>query len=131
MCPGGARTLVHLTDVGLVASAAARACEIDCGARLVNVADARPLELRVLAAGLARANAWTERPLFTGVPAAWTAALAAEGAARLVRARTPPLLTAYAVSHLAVSRAFATDVLRERLGLEPLPTDLTRWTAGT
>ena len=128
VCPGGPRTRVHLTDVRLVAAAAIRACEIDCGSSVFNVADERPLHLRDVAAGLVAANGWHERPLFTGAPAAWAAALALEGTARLLRSRTGPLLTAYGVSHLAVSRAFSTDLLRERLGLTPPPTDLTRWT---
>ena len=130
VCPGGGRTRVHLTDVRLVASAAARACESDCGATVLNVADERPLELRDIVIGVAAANGWHERPLFTGAPAAWAAALASEGTARLLRSRTALLLTAYGVSHLAVSRAFATTALREHLGLTPAPTDLTRWTAG-
>ncbi|TQN47235.1 nucleoside-diphosphate-sugar epimerase [Humibacillus xanthopallidus] len=130
VCPGGGRTLVHLTDVRLVASAAARACESDCGATVLNVADERPLELRDIVAGVAAANGWHERPLFTGAPAAWAAALVSEGTARLLRSRTAPLLTAYGVSHLAVSRAFATSRLREHLGITPAATDLTRWTGG-
>ena len=130
VCPGGRRTRIHLTDVRLVAAAVVRACEIDCGTSILNVADERPLELREIVAGLAAANGWRERPLFTGAPAAWAAALALEGAARLVRSRTRPLVTAYAASHLAVSRAFATTLLRQRLGLSPPPTDLSRWTAG-
>ena len=129
VCPGGPRTRVHLTDVRLLAAAAVTACEIDCGTSIVNVADESPLHLRDVAAGLVAANGWEERPLFTGAPAAWSAALALEGTARLLRSRTPPLLTAYGVSHLAVSRAFSTTRLRERLGLTPPPTDLTRWTA--
>jgi hypothetical protein len=54
-----------------------------------------------------------------------------EGTARLLRSRTAPLLTAYGVSHLAVSRAFATTRLREHLGLTPPPSDLTLWTGGS
>lgn len=131
VCPGGARTRVHLTDVRLVASAAVRACESDGGVAVLNVADERPLELRAVAAGVAAANGWTEHPVFTGAPAAWAAALALEGTARLLRSRTAPVLTAYGASHLAVSRAFSTTRLRERLGLTPAPSDLTLWTMGS
>lgn len=127
VCPGGPDTLVHLTDVRLVAEAVAAACEIPCGTSIVNVADAQPLRLAAVAEGVAHANGWPERPVFTRSPAAWAAALALEGTARLARASTPPLLTAYAVSHLAVSRVFDTTRLRERLGVEPGPTDLSRW----
>lgn len=127
VCPGGPDTLVHLTDVRLVAQAVAAACEIPCGTAVLNVADAVPLRLATVAAGVGAANRWPERPLFTGSLAAWTAALALEGPARLLRVSTPPLLTAYAVSHLAVSRVFDTTLLRERLGVEPGPTDLSRW----
>lgn len=127
MCPGGPDTLVHLTDVRLVAEAVAAACEIPCRTKVLNVADAQPLRLAAVAEGVADANGWSERPLFTGSAAAWAAALALEGAARLSRASTPPLLTAYAVSHLAVSRAFDTTLLRERLGVVPGATDLSRW----
>lgn len=127
VCPGDPDALVHLTDVRLVAEAAVAACEIPCDARILNVADAEPLSLATVAAGVAAANGWTERPLFTGAPTAWAAALALEGAARLLRASTPPLLTAYAVSHLAVSRVFGTDLLRQQLGVEPRATDLSRW----
>jgi nucleoside-diphosphate-sugar epimerase len=119
---------VHLTDVRLVASAAVRACDRDCGVAVLNVADERPLELRDIAAGVVHANGWTERPVFTGAPVAWAAALALEGTARLLRSRTAPLLTAYGASHLAVSRAFSTTRLRDRLGITPAPSDLTLWT---
>jgi nucleoside-diphosphate-sugar epimerase len=131
VCPGGARTRVHLTDVHLIAQAAVRSCDIDCGTTVFNVADERPLQLREIAAALVAANGWTERPVFTGAPIAWGAALAVEGTARLLGSRTAPLLTAYGVSHLAVSRAFATTRLREHLGLTPPPSDLTLWTGGS
>lgn len=127
VCPGSSDTLVHLTDVRLVAEAATAACESVCGTEVLNVADARALPLIEVAAGVAAANGWTERPLLTGPAVAWTAALALEATARLTRASTPPLLTAYAVSHLAVSRVFDTARLRQRLGVEPGPTDLSRW----
>lgn len=127
VCPGGPDTLVHLTDVRLVAEAAVTACEIPCGTTIFNVADAEPLPLASVATGVAHANGWDVRPLFTGSLAAWGAALVLEGSARLVRASTPPLLTAYAVSHLALSREFDTTLLRQRLGVEPGPTDLSRW----
>jgi len=127
VCPGGPDTLVHLTDVRLVAEAAVAACEIPCGTKILNVADARPLRLAAVATGVVDANGWDVTPLFTGSLAAWAAALALEGPARLARASTPPPLTAYAVSHLAVSRVFDTTLLRQRLGVEPDPTDLSRW----
>ena len=127
VCPGGADTLVHLTDVRLVAKAAVAACEIPCGTKILNVADAQPLRLAAVATGVVDANGWDVTPLFTGSLAAWAAALALEGPARLARASTPPPLTAYAVSHLAVSRVFDTTLLRQRLGVEPEPTDLSRW----
>ena len=127
VCPGAPDTLVHLTDVRLVAEAVVAACEIRCDATILNVADAAPVRLAAVASGGAAANGWPDRPLFTGAPAAWVAALALEGSARLARAATPPLLTAYAVSHLAVSRVFDTTLLRAQLGVEPGPTDLSRW----
>ncbi|GAA2746017.1 NAD(P)-dependent oxidoreductase [Terrabacter aerolatus] len=127
VCPGGADTLVHLTDVRLLAEAVAAACENPRSPKVVNVADAQPLRLAAVAEGVAGANCWSERPLFTGPPTAWAAALALEGAARLSRASAPPVLTAYAVSHLAVSRVFDTTLLRERLGVVPRATDLSRW----
>jgi nucleoside-diphosphate-sugar epimerase len=130
LCPGSPRTRVHLTDVRLVAAAAVRACELPCGSGVLNVADERPLELRDIALGVAAANGWNERPVFTGSALAWAAAVGSEGTARLVRSRAAPRLTAYGVSHLAVSRAFATTRLQERLGLTPEPSDLTLWTAG-
>jgi nucleoside-diphosphate-sugar epimerase len=127
LCPGGKDTLVHLTDVRLVAEAAVVASESVCGATVLNVADDRALPLSSIAAGVGAANDWPDRPLFTGSGLAWTAALALEAAARQTRASTPPLLTAYAVSHLAVSRVFDTTRLRQQLGIEPGPTDLSRW----
>ncbi|WP_020142693.1 NAD(P)-dependent oxidoreductase [Terracoccus sp. 273MFTsu3.1] len=127
LCPGGADTLVHLTDVRLVAEAAVASSEFECDTTVLNIADAHALPLSVVAAGVAAANGWPERPLFTGAGIAWAAALALEATARLTRASTPPLLTAYAVSHLAVSRVFDTTRLRQRLGVEPGPTDLSRW----
>ncbi|MCU1537643.1 MAG: hypothetical protein JWP82_1994, partial [Humibacillus sp.] len=133
LCPGGAQTLVHLTDVGLLAAAVVAACEVTeprpttPAPLCLNVADAEPLTLREVATGVAAANGWPERPLFTGSPAAWATALACEGAAHLVHARSAPLLTAYAVSHLAVSRTFATARMTAELGVVPRPTDLSRW----
>lgn len=127
LCPGSADTLVHLTDVRLLAEAAVAASESVCGTTVLNVADARALPLSEVAAGVAAANCWPERPLLIGAGLAWTTALALEATARLTRASTPPLLTAYAVSHLAVTRVFDTTRLRQRLGVEPGLTDLSRW----
>ncbi|KRC89551.1 hypothetical protein ASE25_08150 [Terrabacter sp. Root85] len=127
LCPGSADTLVHLTDVRLVADAAVAASESACGTAVLNVADDHALPLAVVAAGVAKANGWPERPLLTGAGVAWAAALALEATARLTRASTPPLLTAYAVSHLAVTRVFDTTRLREQLGVLPAATDLSRW----
>ena len=129
LCPGSPSTLVHLTDVSLVADAAVAACEAGSCTGVLNVADAAPVRLGEVVAGVADANGWTERPVFTGAPAAWAAALLLEGAARAARSTIPPLLTAYAVSHLAVTREFDTTRLRTRLGVEPRPTDLSRWRA--
>ncbi|MHA3836426.1 NAD-dependent epimerase/dehydratase family protein [Terrabacter sp. AAH1] len=130
LCPGSHSTRLHLTDVSLVAEAAAAACESGSCTGVLNVADAAPLRLAEVVAGVAAANAWTERPVFTGTPAAWVAALLLEGAARAAGSTTAPLLTAYAVSHLAVSREFDTTRLRTQLGVEPRPTDLSRWHPG-
>lgn len=127
LCPGSPSTRLHLTDVSLVAEAAAAACEAGSCTGVLNVADAAPLRLEDVVAGVAAANGWSERVVFTGAPVAWAAALLLEGAARVARSSTPPLLTAYAVSHLAVSREFDTTRLRTQLGVEPKPTDLSRW----
>jgi hypothetical protein len=110
-----------------VADAAVAASESVRGTAVLNVADDHALPLAVVAAGVAKANGWPERPLLTGAGVAWAAALALEATARLTRASTPPLLTAYVVSHLAVTRVFDTTRLREQLGVLPAATDLSRW----
>jgi nucleoside-diphosphate-sugar epimerase len=126
-CPGSPRTLVHLTDVRLRAAAAVTAATGPDVRGTLNVSDAEPLRLADLARDLADANGWPERPAFLPSTLAWAAALALESAARARRSTRPPLLTAYGVSHLAVSRTFPHDRLVERLGITPGPTDVGDW----
>jgi nucleoside-diphosphate-sugar epimerase len=129
VCPGSAGTLVHLTDVRLLAEAALTAAMRGEVRGILNVSDASPVRLEVLARVVAAANGWPERPAFIPSPVALAAALALEASARARPATGPPLLTAYGVSHLAVSRTFPHDRLVERLGILPEPTDVTDWTA--
>lgn len=128
ICPGSAGTLVHVTDVHLLAEAAVAAAARPDVRGVLNVTDEAPLPLAALARDLAAANGWAERPAFLPSPVAWTAAGVLEATARMRRATTPPLLTAYGVSHLAVSRTFPHDRLTDRLGMVPPPTDVTDWT---
>ncbi len=130
VCPGSPDTLVHLTDVRLLAEAAVASAGRPDVRGVLNVTDAVPLRLEDLARGLAAANDWPERAAFVPSPLAWAAAIALEALGRARRAPTPPLLTAYGVSHLAVSRTFPHDRLVDRLGITPPPTDVTDWTAG-
>lgn len=127
VCPGSPDTLVHLTDVRLVAESAVRAATRPDVRGILNVSDATPVPLHVLARTVAAANGWPERPAFIASPVALTAALVLETSARARRARTAPLLTAYGVSHLAVSRTFPHDRLVQRLGIVPEPSDVTDW----
>ncbi len=129
LCPGSRGTLVHLTDVRLLAEAAVAAAERPDVRGRLNVTDESPLALADLAPALAAANGWTERPAFVPSPLAWAAGVAFAAAGRLRDAPEPPLLTPYAVSHLAVSRTFPHDRLVARLGITPAVTDLSHWTA--
>ncbi len=124
--PGSARTWVHLTSVELLADVCRVACESDA-VGVVNVADAAPVRLgEAVDAVLSPADG--QPPLRVHLPRTASRVLAAtlEGGARLVGSPTPPPVTRYVVSHLAVSRVLDLGRLRDRLGVEPPPTDLSR-----
>ena len=93
-----------------------------------NVADAEPVELlRTLTAVLA-ARGVRVRTFSLPVPCAHPIAIIAETAAR-VRG-TSPVLSRYAVRHVARERTLDVTTLRSRSGYDPPPTDVTdaaRW----
>ncbi len=124
--PGPASTLIHLTSLDLLAHACRVACESGATGT-VNVADAGPLRLgQALDAVFVAATGSAPRRVHLPRVLARALASVAEAAARLRHREQAPVLTRYAVSHLAVSRVLDLTRLREKLGIDPAATDLSR-----
>lgn len=131
LLPGGGRALQSLTHRANLAAAVRAAASVDRavldagpvpGVLLANVADAEPVVLReVLLELLERRGHGRVRVLPVPTPLAKALARAFEA---LAGSRREPRLSRYAISHLAVERTLDLAVLREQLGVEPTPTDL-------
>jgi nucleoside-diphosphate-sugar epimerase len=121
--PGGGAVRQSLTSIDNLVSAVLLACA-SCVEGIFNVTDAAPITLadalnEVLAErGLA--GGVRIRPVPVGVAVA--AATMAELAYRLARSPTPPRLTRYAISQVAVERTLDITAARTRLGYRPSPT---------
>lgn len=122
--PGPARTWVHLTSVDLLAHVCVVACESrEVG--VVNVANSRPVRLGdAVDAAFSAGGGTAPRRVHLARPVARALGTLVEAWARAAARPTPPPVTRYAVSHLAVSRVLDLGRLRDVLGVEPLPTDL-------
>ncbi len=131
MVPGPASTLIHLTSLDLLAHVCRVACESGATGT-VNVADAGPLRLgQALDAALVAATGSAPRRVHLPRVLVRALAVVVEAAARLGRREQAPMLTRYAVSHLAVSRVLDLTRLREELGIDPAATDLSRVRSAT
>lgn len=129
--PGDGRVRQSLTHVGNLVAAVRAAGHVDLDARdggvlVANVADAEPVALRdVLLELLERRGRGDVEILGVPVRVATALAVLAEGAARLDPRGREPRPSRYAISHLALERTLDLTTLRERLGVEPAPTELT------
>lgn len=110
-----------LTSIGNLATATLLACEVPVSG-VYNVADAEPVILiDALRELLAERGPGVRIRCLPLVPAGWLAG-AAELGCRALRRRTPPRLTRYAISQLAVERTLDISAARRDLGYRPTPT---------
>jgi nucleoside-diphosphate-sugar epimerase len=127
--PGGGAVRQSLTSIENMVTATMAAC-VAPATGVFNVTDAEPVMLvDALEEVLARRG---ERARIRSVPVDAAMALAAvlEAAYRLRRSPTPPRLTRYAVSQVAVERTLDITAARSVLGYRPAPTSFVgveRW----
>ena len=127
--PGDGEVRQHLTHVDTLARAVRAALdanvepEVAAGVPLVvNVAEARPVELRRTLELLMFARF---RPVqVVGIPVRIARVLAWAGERIARRTGREPRLSRYTISHLAMERTYDLTVLKERLGVDPAPTSL-------
>lgn len=129
LVPGGGRVLQHLTHVETLARAVRAALDADVEPEvaagrplLVNVADARPVDLAQTLELLMFARFRPVRVVAVPVRLANALARVDERVARWVGCE--PRLSRYTISRLAMERTFDLTVLHERLGVDPAPTSL-------
>jgi len=119
--PRGGNALVELTDLRdaawAICEAAAR-CET-LGGRAINISGGRPITVRALAQGVAKALGTS--PQLVSLPAAPARVIATvlEAAARLAGARDEPLLTRYTLATMAWSQTFDPAPAQRLLGFAP------------
>ncbi|GAA4928614.1 nucleoside-diphosphate-sugar epimerase [Actinomycetospora succinea] len=118
--PGRGPRAVSLTRIDTLVAAVLAV--LDGPAGVYNVADAEPVELLAMIESVLAARGVRARPLGLPVPLARATALVAGVCAR-VRG-TAPVLTRYAVRHLAAERTLDVTALRARSGYAPPPTDV-------
>lgn len=117
---GDGQARQSLTHIDNLVRATLLACTGEPGT--YNVADAEPVVLQD-----ALHDLLTERGLKVGIRhlplgLAWPVAATAETLWRLVKAKHPPRLTRYAISHLAHERTLDITAARTKLGYTPTPT---------
>jgi nucleoside-diphosphate-sugar epimerase len=121
--PGGGATRQSLTSIENMVSAVLRA-SASAVSGTFNVTDAQPITLvdalTEVLTELGLAGRVRIRPVPVGVASA--AATLSEVAYRLARRPTPPRLTHYAISQVAVERTLDITAARTRLGYRPTPT---------
>ncbi|GLZ50265.1 NAD-dependent epimerase [Actinomycetospora sp. NBRC 106375] len=87
-----------------------------------NVADAEPVELLTTLTAVLAARGVRVRTFSLPVPLAHSIAIIAEATARICG--TSPVLSRYAVRHVARERTLDVTTLRDRSGYDPPPTDV-------
>ncbi|GIF95867.1 NAD-dependent epimerase/dehydratase family protein [Catellatospora citrea] len=119
---GDGRQPISLTSVGnLVQACTLAACgPVERG--VFNVTDACAVRLDDALRAILAERGIAARPVYLPFGAVWPLATAAEGLYRLFRSASPPRLTRYAISHLAVERTLDITAARRTLGYRPEPT---------
>ncbi|GAA2601128.1 NAD(P)-dependent oxidoreductase [Actinomadura fulvescens] len=115
-------TLVSLTSIGNLVNACLLAACGPTGTGVYNVTDAEPVALGDALRDILAERGVRARPVFLPARAVRPFATAIEGAFLLARRPSPPRLTRYAVSHLAVERTLDITAARDLLGYDPKPT---------
>ncbi|GAB4054316.1 NAD(P)-dependent oxidoreductase [Catellatospora paridis] len=119
---GDGRQLISLTSVGNLVQACMLAACGPVRRGVFNVADAAPVVLDDALRAILAERGIAARPVYLPLAAVWPVATAAEGLHRLFRSASPPRLTRYAISHLAVERTLDITAARRTLGYRPDPT---------
>jgi nucleoside-diphosphate-sugar epimerase len=114
---------VSLTSITNLVAACLLAATADVHG-VFNVTDAAPVLLADALRAVLAARAIPARVRFVPLAAAWALAGTSETTRTLLRIRTPPRLTRYAVSHLARERTLDITAARTTLGYRPDPTSL-------
>lgn len=112
---------ISLTSVTNLAAACLLAADTDAHG-VFNISDAQPVLLADALRDILAARAIPARVQFVPLAVAWPLACAAEATHTLLRRRTPPRLTRYAVTHLAHERTLDITAARTALGYRPDPT---------
>lgn len=120
LVPGRGPRAVSLTRIDTLVGAVLAVLRGPAG--VYNVADAEPVELLAVIETVLAARGVRARPLGLPVPLARATALVAELGAHL--RGTTPVLTRYAVRHIAPERTLDVTALRARSGYAPPPTDV-------
>jgi nucleoside-diphosphate-sugar epimerase len=115
---------ISLTSITNLTTACLLAASTDANG-VFNITDAEPVRLADALRAVLAARAIPADLRFVPLPVAWPLALVAETTHTLLRRRTPPRLTRYAVLHLAHERTLDITAARTTLGYCPSPTEFT------
>lgn len=115
---GNGTQRVSLTSIANLTQACLLAASSSASG-VFNITDSEPVPLADALADILAERAIQARVRFVPLSVAWPVAGLAETAHRLLRRRTPPRLTRYAVSHLAHERTLDITAARTALGYRP------------
>ncbi|MEJ2885342.1 NAD-dependent epimerase/dehydratase family protein [Actinomycetospora aeridis] len=118
--PGRGSRAISLTRIDTLVGAVLAV--LDGPAGTYNVADAEPVDLLATLETVLAARGVRARPLGVPTALAYAIAFVAEASGRI--RGTTPVLSRYAVRHLAVERTLDVSALRARSGYAPAPTDV-------
>jgi nucleoside-diphosphate-sugar epimerase len=115
---------ISLTSITNLATACLLAATTDANG-VFNITDAEPVRLADALRAVLTAHAIPADLRFVPLAVAWPLALLSETTHTLLRRRTPPRLTRYAVLHLAHERTLDITAARTALNYRPEPTNFT------
>ncbi|GAA1538052.1 NAD(P)-dependent oxidoreductase [Actinomadura kijaniata] len=119
---GTGRQPISLTSVSNLVAACLLAATGPVASGVFNVTDAEPVVLDDAFRAILAERGVRARPVYLPHRAARPLAAAVEGAFLLAGSASPPRLTRYAISHLAVERTLDITAAREVLGYDPAET---------
>ncbi|MGE5830917.1 MAG: hypothetical protein ACM30G_21515, partial [Micromonosporaceae bacterium] len=122
---GDGRQRISLTSVANLANACLCVAESTVDTGVFNISDAAPVILDDALRWILAERRISAEPRYLPLHALLPFAALLEAGHRLLRRRTPPRLTRYALGHLAVERTLDIDAARRRLGYTPQPTSFT------